>query len=100
QPLGYKKEKMKGLVLAKILLRKYPAVYEAMVHRHEMYNREMEEIDKREKAGTSFIIRPSVPLNIKRTESDPKELQRVYDIGREDGIKLLPEIKKFLGIES
>nr|MCR4617094.1 patatin family protein [Lachnospiraceae bacterium] len=47
QPLGYKKEKMKGLVLAKILLRKYPAVYEAMVHRHEMYNREMEEIDKR-----------------------------------------------------
>jgi len=96
QPDGYRKEKSGIIPVAKLLLRKYPAVVEAMAVRHEMYNRQMQEIKEREQSGTSFVIRPSESLGIKRTESDPEELERVYREGRSQAEKALPELRRFL----
>ena len=97
QPLGYRKKKSNG-TLFKLCLRKYPLVAEAMAHRHEMYNRQMEEIEKREKEGKVFVIRPPMDLGIGRTEKDPKELERIYKIGRRETESHLSEIRDFLSM--
>ena len=96
QPKGYRKSKTRALPLMKMMLRKYPAVEEALEVRHEMYNRQMEEINAKEQKGISFVIRPSEALGISRTEKDPEELERVYQAGRREAERALPALKRFL----
>ncbi len=96
QPEGYRKEKSRGMAFFRLMLRKYPAVIRAMESRHEMYNRQLDEIRMREEQKAAIVLRPPEPLAIKRTEKDPRELQRVYDIGRRAALYRLPEIKAFL----
>jgi len=69
-----------------------------MAERHLVYNRQMEEIKKREQAGDAIVIRPHEALGIKRTEKDPGELERVYMEGRSTALGRLEEIKEFLGM--
>lgn len=95
QPGGYRKKKTSPL-LFKMLLRKYPAVVKDMKDRHLMYNQQMEEIEEKERAGTSLVIRPPEDLKIGRTTKDPDELERVYQIGRAEAMRRLNDIKRFL----
>ncbi|MBR2796590.1 MAG: patatin family protein [Clostridia bacterium] len=96
QPKGYRKSPVKGMALFRLGLRKYPAVAEAMAHRHERYNAQMEQIDAREAAGILLVIRPEAGLGISRTENDPEQLERVYRLGRAQGEKRLEEVRAFL----
>ncbi|MBO4919236.1 MAG: patatin family protein, partial [Erysipelotrichaceae bacterium] len=96
QPLGFVKKKNSLMPLMKILYRKYPKLLETMANRHIRYNEETAEIRKDELAGKILVIRPPEPLNIGKTEKDPDELRRVYEIGRKEAEKRLEEIKKFL----
>ena len=96
QPLGYVKKKNGLLPLMKLFYRKYPKLIEAMETRHERYNRETEEVRQDELAGKILVIRPPEPLNIGRTEKDPEELRRVYQIGRREAEKRINEIREFL----
>ena len=97
QPKGYRKQPASGMALIRLLCRRYPKLVEAMEHRHEMYNRQMEEIDQREQSGQAVVIRPPEALNIGHTEKDPEELERVYQIGRAEAEKRLREIQRYLG---
>ena len=94
QASGYRKKPSSAIVRA--LLRDYPAVAEAMKKRHRVYNRQMEEIEKRERSGKSIVIRPPHPLGISRTEKDPEELERVYQEGRAAAMEQLDRIRSFL----
>ena len=96
QPKGFVKKKFSAMPLMKASLRKYPEIVKAMEVRHIRYNREMEEIAEREEAGTSLVIRPPEALGISRTEKDPVELRRVYEVGREEAERRLEEVKAFL----
>ena len=96
QPDGYRKSKSKLSFVLRFLLRQYPAIAEATVSRYKMYNRQMEEIRQREEKGISFVIRPPEALGISRTEDNPNELERVYQIGRNEAQKALPALRKFL----
>jgi len=98
QPYDFVKKKSSTLPLIRIALRKYPAIVKAMAERHLVYNRQMEEIKKREQAGDAIVIRPHEALGIKRTEKDPGELERVYMEGRSTALGRLEEIKEFLGM--
>jgi len=82
--------------MAKLMYRKYPAFVQALLNRAEDYNKTVERIQELEKEGSIFVIRPEVPLNIGRLESDPAEIQRVYDIGREDALKIISEMKEWM----
>ncbi len=97
QPKGYRKEPFPGVKLLKIPLRKYPRIAEAMAVRHQMYNRQMEEIDRMEASGSALVIRPPHPLNIGHKEKDPNELERVYQVGLREAEKRLNDIMRFLG---
>ena len=83
----------------KVALRKYPKLYEAMIHRHEVYNQEKDYVLGQEALGKCFVICPSEPLGISRTEKNPDELQRVYDLGRLAAQENLPKIWEFLKSE-
>ncbi|MBO6092622.1 MAG: patatin family protein, partial [Oscillospiraceae bacterium] len=96
QPKGYRKKKSRMLPLMRLALLRYSAVSFAMAQRHHCYNNQMDEIDQKEASGESFVIRPPHPLGIGRTENNPEELERVYQIGRREAEIRLEEIKTFL----
>ncbi len=96
QPKGYRKKPSSALPVMRLLVRRYPKIVEDLTIRHDVYNRQMEDIDRREASGEALVIRPPMPLNIGRTEKDTAELQRVYDIGAQAGEAMLPEIRRFL----
>ncbi len=98
QKKGYRKRKSSALPLIELMLDDYPAIVRAMKVRHLVYNRQMDEIDKMEREGSLFVIRPSEALGIGRTESDPDKLEKVYQMGRREALKRLDEIKDFLEI--
>ena len=93
---GYQKKPNKLGWLAPLMYRKYPKFAAAIKNRHIMYNNELEQIEQAQKIGAVFVIRPSKNVKIHHMETDKKVLQAVYDLGRGDAIKLLPELKKFL----
>lgn len=93
---GYQKKTNKLGWLAPLVYRKYPKFAAAIKNRHIMYNNELEQIEQAQKIGAAFVIRPSKNVKIHHMETDKKVLQAVYDLGRGDAIKLLPELKKFL----
>lgn len=96
QPKGFRKEKSSALPLVRVALRKTPKIVEAMKVRHEVYNRQMAEIDEKERRGEILVIRPPESLGISRTEHDSNELERVYQTGRREAYRMLPGIRAFL----
>ncbi len=99
QPRGYRKSPAAGMPLMRLMLRRYPRVARAMAARHEMYNRQMEQIDAREACGAALVIRPPEPLGIRRTEKRPEELERVYRIGVREAQRRMDEVAAFLAGE-
>lgn len=98
RPDSYVKEKNKLMPLIRAAMRKYPAIIDAMEHRHEMYNSQIEYIRQKEKSGDIIVVRPQSDLGIKQIEKDPQELKRVYEIGREQAEKQLDDVRSFLGL--
>lgn len=98
RPKGYRKKKTKHKLFLKHFLKKMPKIKELVLNRYTSYNKEMDDIDYREMEGLSIVIRPPMKLKISKTERNPKKIQKVYDLGRSEGLKRLEEIKKFLGI--
>lgn len=96
QPKGYRKTPTRGMALFRLALGKYPEIVRAMAVRHERYNAQMDEIDRREAAEELLVIRPEQSLGIGRTESNPAELERVYQLGREQVRKRLDVVRHFL----
>ena len=97
---GYRKTAEHGMWLMKPLLRKYPKVIEALKHRPAMYNQQLQVVREQERKGNAFVFRPLKPLNVSRTTHDAKEMNRVYQQGREEALARLDELKKFLANNS
>lgn len=96
QPLDFVKGKNRLLPLLKVALRKHPALYHALENRHIRYNETLDYIKKEEAAGNIYVIRPPHALNVRANESNPDELERVYQIGRAEGMRILDEVKAYL----
>lgn len=43
-----------------------------------------------------FVLRPSKDLNFKRTEKNPDRLKEMYELGKNDALHKLNEIKEFV----
>ena len=99
KPKGYKKKKIKYRFLIHHFLKKMPKVWEKVLVRHIKYNNVTELINDREEKGISLVIRPPKKLKVKSAESNPKKLQKAYDLGRSEALKRLDEIKEFLNIK-
>ena len=56
----------------------------------------MEKIEQMEKDGSVLVIRPESALKIGRLENNPEKTQEIYDIGYQDGLKMIEKVKAFL----
>lgn len=95
QPEGYTKQRTKLMPLMRIGLRRYPEMVQAMDRRYLMYNRELEFVRQAEREGRCLVIRPDGKLPIGHISHDPEEMKRVYQIGREMGLRYIDRIKAF-----
>ncbi len=96
RPMGYRKKPNQMIPMIRRVYRKYPQFVETMASRHLMYNRELDEIRRMEKAGEILVIRPNRLVKIKRTEHNPERIQEMYDLGRQDGLKSLDKVIRYL----
>lgn len=97
QPEGYVKTHNRLMPLMRVALRKYPRMIEAMDRRHLMYNEQVAYVRQAEKEGRCLVIRPQESLPIGHISHDPDEMRRVYEIGRETGLKHLERLSAFYG---
>lgn len=95
QPRDYRK-KPSAAWMWRLLLRKHPAIAEAMVRRHEMYNAQLDYISNQAELGDTFVIAPERPLDIGRVEMNPVKMKAVYRQGREACEACLSELSRFL----
>lgn len=96
QPKEYRKVNKHTYPFLKAILYKYPQVLKRLKTRTQDYNAVLDEIAKQERSKQIFVIRPPHTLNIGTMEKDPRELTRVYEIGRKTMVENMSSLKEFL----
>lgn len=96
RPEGYVKEEDSMLKLEAIRYKEYPEYVKRIAMRHLYYNKTLEKLAELEQKGEVLIIRPSVQIDISRTEKDDKKIQAMYDLGVYDAQNKIEEVVEFL----
>lgn len=96
RPAGYHKEPMKHGGLMKWYYRKYPKVYEMLANRAERYNASIQQLEKLEKEGVVYVIRPKEELPVNRLENNPAKTASVYQMAMEQAKYELPKLIQWL----
>lgn len=71
----------------------YPKLREALSHRVEVYNEQLELVERMERWGEIFVIRPQRKMEVGRTCSDVAKLERLYEEGFREGEKFCREFR-------
>ena len=99
RPINYIKKKT-NQVFPKIYYRKYPEFAKAINNRYKKYNEELKKVLNLENKGQILTIRPSKLVKIRRIEKDTYKMQEMYNLGRNDALKSLDKINKFIHINT
>lgn len=94
RPRSYRKQPQAKIMSR--LLKKYPAIDEALKKRHIVYNETLDYIEQRRKEGAAYVIAPPQALEIGRVEHNPEAMRNVYYQGRREAEKHIEALKKFL----
>lgn len=100
RPDGYRKKKMKFQGAVNLMLHRYPNLAKAMARRYKVYNRTLDKIEELKAKGEVMVLCPSRLIEVSRLEKDPEKLKALYQLGREDAMKNLDQIRAFLGQEN
>ena len=92
-----KPESIQKLIALKY--RKYPDFVKASLERPYKYNKCVEKLEELEKQKKVFVIAPETTMNVGRTESDSAKLTALYKHGYDVAMKLMPDLKKYLGMQ-
>jgi len=82
---GFIQEVFRHEGLIKLFYRKYPNLIDAIMNRHEMYNRQLALCEQLVQEGKAIIIRPQIPLSVGRSTKDTEKLLALYDEGHREG---------------
>ncbi len=91
----YVKAPEKFRFVYKHLYRDYPKMVEALNNRHLQYNETLSYLKTLEAEGKALVIAPKNPLPVGRFEKSVENLKAVWNIGYEDGKRLMPSICAF-----
>lgn len=94
---GYRKPPQRFRAVGRLLLRRYPALYAAMLRRSALYNASLDLLDEMERAGSAFVLRPVRPLVVGRMERDVGRLEALYRQGYDETMTTMPALKDWLG---
>ena len=92
---GYRKTPVKYRGALKAYYRKYPAVVEAMLSRHLVYNRTLDELEELEHDGRAFLAYPE-RMPVENRETDYSKLLESYRMGYEQGKRDFHSWQKYL----
>ena len=95
---GYRRKQIDSgqLALIKVRYAKYPRVAQIMAERHIMYNDCLDFIERKEKEGEIFVIRPQRPNDVRRIERDKARMKALYDQGYEEAEALYENLMQYL----
>lgn len=94
---GYRKKPVKFTGLIKAYYRRRPLVIEAMLKRHKIYNRILDELEQLASEGKAFLVYPEI-MPVSSREINFDRLSESYRLGYRQGQRDLPKWKKFLGM--
>lgn len=96
--IGYRRKPVDATQLALIKVRyaKYPKVAETVAERHKMYNECLDYIERLEKSGQAFVIRPQHPNDVRRIEKDKTRLMALYNQGYQEAGELYEDMMCYL----
>ncbi|MBI9064795.1 MAG: patatin family protein [Marinilabiliaceae bacterium] len=94
--VGYYKQAIKHPWIIKTRYRKYPQLVKVILSRAERYNKDIETLERLEKEGAVFIIRPQGTMNVSRIENNPQKLDHLYMMGLKETEDLLPQLNQWL----
>lgn len=77
---------------------KYPKVAELMAKRHTVYNGQVAFIERMQREGRVFVIRPKKASGVGRVEKDAEKLRALYEEGYADAAGCYEALKAYLGI--
>lgn len=78
------------------MCRQYPKVVEAIDHRHETYNQNLQHVFALEKEGKAFVFAPSSTIHMSTYSMKEKSAQELYAMGIHDFESARQNIKMFL----
>lgn len=82
--------------LSHLYLRQYPQVVDCIGSRYQAYNKTLDHINKLEKEGTAFILRPEKPLEVDRFEKNPDKLKALFEQGYNQAQSQISSLKTWL----
>lgn len=80
------------------IYRKYPNLAEKIINRAEIYNRQVEELDRLRDQGTVFVVAPEEPMQCRSLENNMETLGDLYFEGFNQGMRMIGDIKRYLGL--
>ncbi len=92
---GYRKKPVKFDRLLRAYYKKYPAVAEALVNRHRIYNETLDELESLEREGKAFLVYPD-QMPVSNREIDYHKLSESYKLGYVQGRRDILKWKAFL----
>jgi predicted patatin/cPLA2 family phospholipase len=99
RPWGYVKRMTRTMPAARVALRNYPKMIEAMENRHLRYNANIAYIREREESGDVFVIRPPKAIETGSVERSRQRLLDAYRMGRETMTGQLDRLNEFLSAD-
>lgn len=93
---GYRKEPTRLPRFLHRVYRQYPNIIHAVQNRYKIYNETLDYIEKGDKEGRIFVIRPTEPLQVGRIERKPERLTSLYNQGYQEAEKQYSKLAAFL----
>lgn len=93
---NYRKQPFRGRRITKVFYSGYKGLNHALEIRHKVYNMTLDYIEELEEKGEAFVIRPSVPVKIKRIERDTDRLHELYMSGYNDAVSSIEMLKLWM----
>lgn len=90
---GYRSSEI-DIKLPKLIYREYPRLRVALSRRVEVYNQQLELVERMEDWGEVVVIRPKRPLEVDRLCRDVVKLERLYEEGYSEGCKFCEAIER------
>jgi predicted patatin/cPLA2 family phospholipase len=93
---GYLKKPSKFHFLVDRKYPEYKGLQQSLRNRYQIYNETVAYLEKEEREGNVFIIRPAHPLKVGRMERNPQRLEELYNQGYEDAKASLDSIINYI----
>lgn len=96
---GYRKA-IHGTRCPRFIYRKYPQLQQTINRRSELYNHQLDLVERLEAEGKITVVRPQRPIEVDRIERDAKKLRVLYEEGYECAGQLSFQGSLFIEVRS